>query len=158
VEDRLDHHHDGNGARQMRDGQVDELRPWAGAVECCGLLLGLVLGLERGHEDEDRKGSPLPSDHHNNRIGGGLGGAERDGFELWPKREESTEHHVDPEDGVHGGHHEEGRDQEHPHDAPSGEIAVDQDGDCEAQYHGQNEDANDDEKAVLYSKPEVFVI
>jgi len=66
--------------------------------------------------------------------------------------------HVDPEDGVHGGHHEEGRDQEHPHDAPSGEIAVDQDGDCEAQYHGQNEDANDDEKAVLYSKPEVFVI
>ena len=61
--------------------------------------------------------------------------------------------HVDPENRVHGGHHEEGRDQEHPNDPAARKGLVDQDGDQHAEDHGQEQDRADDQQAVLDGKP-----
>ena len=84
MEDCLDHHHDRDGATEMGQGQEPELRPGAGTVEDRGFFLLLVLGLQRGHEDQDREGRPLPCHHDDDRIGRGLCRSERNRFELRP--------------------------------------------------------------------------
>ena len=37
----------------MRDRQVDELRPRACTIQSCRFFLRLILGLQRGHKDQD---------------------------------------------------------------------------------------------------------
>ena len=74
------------------------------------------------------------------------------------KAENRVEDHVDPEDRVHGGHDEEGRDQQDPDDALSWESFVDQHGDQDTEDDRQEQNAADDEKAVLNGKQEVLAL
>ena len=66
-EDRLDQDDDGDGARQMRQRQIDEAADEAGAVHLGGFLLLAVERLQRGQQDQRREGQPLPGDDEDDR-------------------------------------------------------------------------------------------
>ena len=70
--------------------------------------------------------------------------------------QDRVQDHIDPEHRVHGRHHEKRRDQQDPHNAPSGEAAVHQYGDQQPEDNGEDQNADDDEDAVLYCEPKVF--
>ena len=58
---------DGDGARHVRQRQIDEAADEAGAVHLGGFLLLAVERLQRGQQDQRRKGQPLPGDDDDDR-------------------------------------------------------------------------------------------
>jgi hypothetical protein len=62
--------------------------------------------------------------------------------------------HVLPDQRRDGGHDEEGRDHEDAHDALAPHRLIEQDGEKDAEHHGDHEDAAHDQECRLHAGPE----
>jgi hypothetical protein len=108
------------------------------------------------------KGSHLPGHHDDHREQRHVGEpVDRRGTEEAPHVGEhavdGVHHHVLPQQRIHCWHDEEGRDQQHPHDAAARKRLVDQQREQHAEHHRDDDHAADQQQGVPRGRPEVGV-
>ncbi len=142
--------------------EVAQLLQVVGTVHARGLELLAVHALQRGHEDQRGKRQPLPGHHDDDRqqrpVGQPVdrGGTEEDP-DLGQHAVDRVHHHVLPQQRIDRGHDEEGRDQQHAHQAAAGERLVDQQRQRNAQHHRDQDHAAQQQHGIEHRGPETGV-
>src|ERR1700722_6531575 len=162
-EDRLDHHHDSDGALQMWNHDMEKHLNRVCPIDGRRFLLFGIERLERSEENQKSKREPLPGDDNNNgkqRIVGKPG----DGPEpklLQNEGDESVigmQDEIFPDQGAHRRHDEEGGDHQQGRHILTEKFPVVENGQENPEDDRDDQDRPHQNDRIDDGRPEVFVL